>query len=103
MNRIFLITVLLCITVIVNAQDQINSDKPSIVVPDSETAKKIAVAIWLPIFGKKIYREKPFNTSLVGDSVWVVTGSIAKGKRGGVAYIEIKKNNCEILKIAHGK
>lgn len=52
MNRIFLITVLLCITVIVNAQDQINSDKPSIVVSDSETAKKIAVAIWLPIFGK---------------------------------------------------
>jgi hypothetical protein len=41
-------------------------------VPDVKTAKKIAEAIWLPIYGEKIYNEKPYKVSLRGDSVWVV-------------------------------
>lgn len=72
-------------------------------VPDAETAKKVAEAIWLPIYGNKIYSEKPYVVSLKGDSVWVVTGSISKNKTGGVAYIEIRKSDCKILKVIHGK
>lgn len=72
-------------------------------VPNAETAKNIAEAIWLPIYGNKIYNERPYVAALIGDSVWVVTGSISKKKRGGVAYIEIRKSNCEILKVSHGK
>jgi len=72
-------------------------------VPDEETAKKIAEAIWLPIYGEKIYSEKPYVASLMGDSVWVVKGSLSENKRGGVAYIEIQKSDCKILKVTHGK
>lgn len=85
-------------------------------VPDSTTAVKIAEVIWLPLFGEKIYNEQPFVAKLIGDSVWQVTGSssiksdshvhggnIITIYSGGVAYIKIKKSNCEILDVGHGK
>ena len=72
-------------------------------VPNEETAIKIAEAIWLPIYGEGIYNQKPYIVSLLKDSVWVVEGTLAKNKRGGVAYIEIQKKDCKILKVIHGK
>lgn len=72
-------------------------------VPNEETAIKIAEAIWLPIYGEKIYNQKPYIVSLVNDSIWVVTGTLAENKRGGVAYIEIQKKDCKVLKVIHGK
>jgi hypothetical protein len=72
-------------------------------VPDEETAIKIAEAIWLPIYGKNVLNEKPYWAILEGDSVWIVRGSLPKGMVGGVPYIEIRKSNCEILKVEHGK
>ena len=36
-------------------------------VPDEQTPIKIAEAIWLPIFGKSIYDERPFKAYLSGD------------------------------------
>ena len=72
-------------------------------VPNEETAIKIAEAIWLPIYGEKIYSQKPYTVSLLKDSIWVVTGTLAENKRGGVAYIEIQKSDCKILKVTHGK
>lgn len=72
-------------------------------VPNEETAKKIAEAVWLPIYGEKIYSQKPYVVSLLDDSVWVVKGTLPKNKRGGVAYIEIQKSDCKILKVTHGK
>jgi len=72
-------------------------------VPNEETAIKIAEAIWLPIYGERIYNQKPYMVSLLKDSVWVVTGTLAENKRGGVAYIEIQKKDCKILKVEHGR
>jgi hypothetical protein len=89
---------------------QIN--KQRVVVPDSKTAVKIAEAIAFPIYGKKIYLERPFNTQLQGDSLWIVTGNLhnpqKRGKElyvgfGGVLYIEIRKSDCKIIKVTHGK
>lgn len=73
-------------------------------VPNKQTAIKIAEAIWLPIYGNKIYNEKPFLAELNASGVWIVKG-ILHGTRakGGVAYIEIQKSDCKILKIYHGK
>jgi len=82
-------------------------------VPDKETAIKIATTIWYPIYGKSIYEELPFNATLK-DSIWVVTGTLnnpLNGKpsgpgnwmKGGVALIEISKNNARVIKISHGK
>jgi hypothetical protein len=80
---------------------QNNYIPPQGYVPNQETAKKIAEAIWLPICGKSVLNEKPYKTELIGDSVWIATGSLP-GKSfisgdtvsitvGGVARIEIRK------------
>lgn len=73
-------------------------------VPDEETAKKIAEAIWIPIYGEKIIKFKPYKAYLVDDdTIWVVQGVLPKGRLGGVPYIEINKKDCRILKVTHGK
>ena len=76
-------------------------------VPDKATAIKIAEAVWLPIYGKKIYTELPFKAILVNDSIWTVAGTLPKSSKkiviGGTAYIEIRKSDCKILKVIHGK
>jgi len=71
-------------------------------VPDAKTAIKVAEAIWLPVFGDKIYKNKPFKANLK-DSVWIVEGSLPVGYKGGTPYIEIQKSDCRVLKITHGK
>ena len=65
-------------------------------VPDKATALKIAIAVWLPIYGNVIYKEQPFN-AVLKDEVWTVTGSLPKGSIGGVALIRIQKKDGKIL------
>ncbi|WP_316633927.1 YbbC/YhhH family protein [uncultured Flavobacterium sp.] len=79
---------------------------PNNLVPNKQTAIKIAEAVWLPIYGKKIYNEKPFTAELTSSGIWIVKGTLKDldlGAKGGVAYIEIQKSDCKILKIYHGK
>jgi len=72
-------------------------------VPDAETAIKIAVAVWSPIYGKKyIASEKPYNAVLT-NGVWIVQGSLPKGSVGGVAVAEIAKDDGKILRVSHGQ
>lgn len=71
-------------------------------VPDKETAIKIAEAIWHPIYGDMLNDEKPFVARLKNPNVWIVEGTL-KYQVGGVAYIEIQKKDCKILKVTHGK
>jgi hypothetical protein len=72
-------------------------------VKNELAAIKIAVINWLPVYGKKIFRAKPFKSRLVGDSVWIVSGSLRHDIEGGVPYAEIKKSNGKVLKITHTK
>jgi hypothetical protein len=74
-------------------------------VPTADVAKKIAEAVWAPIYGKEhIEEEKPFRAVLTNNQVWVVQGSLPKGYTfGGTAYIEINKRDGRILKVIHGK
>ena len=72
-------------------------------VPNRETAIKIAVAIWGPIYGeKKIEKEKPYKAFLK-DGIWYVSGSLPKNTVGGVAEAEISKEDGRILRVGHGK
>lgn len=77
-------------------------------VPNKATAIKIAVAVWIPIYGKKhIKGEKPYNT-ILKNGVWHVSGSFPKATNGGirvggVAVAEIAKNDGHIIRISHGK
>jgi uncharacterized protein YpmS len=72
-------------------------------VPNEETATKIAVAVWIPIYGKKtIEKEKPYK-AVLKDGIWYVEGSLKKGGIGGVAEAEISKETGCIIRISHGK
>ncbi|OFW86393.1 MAG: hypothetical protein A2794_01455 [Alphaproteobacteria bacterium RIFCSPHIGHO2_01_FULL_40_8] len=72
-------------------------------VPDEETAIKIAVAVWIPIYGKdEIEKEKPYKATLK-DGIWHVTGFLPEGWLGGVAEAEIAKDDGRIIRISHGK
>ena len=72
-------------------------------VPDEETAVKIAVAVWIPIYGKEqIESEKPYNAELK-ENIWHVSGSLPEGWLGGVAIAEIDKKTGKILRISHGE
>ena len=57
------------------------------VIPDEGTAIRIAEAIWLPIWGKEIYKQKPFCATLRGDTAWLVYSTNKKAER------KIKREN----------
>jgi hypothetical protein len=80
-----------------------NGHKPAAgFVPDEKTAIAIAVAAWLPLFGKKmIDRERPYN-AVLKDGIWTVTGTL-KNAAGGTAQAEISRDTGCILRISHGK
>jgi len=45
------------------------------VVPDADTAKRIAESVWIPMFGEeKIASQQPLNAELKFN-VWIVSGS----------------------------
>ena len=76
-------------------------------VPNTTTAISIAVAIWNPIYGKeKIKQEKPYKAKL-RNGIWYVQGTLNCPTSpvciGGVAEIEISKNNGMIYRVSHGK
>jgi hypothetical protein len=72
-------------------------------VPDEKTAIRIAVAVWIPIYGEKqIEEEKPYQAKL-DKGVWTVEGSLPEGWLGGVAVAEIAKDDGCILRVSHGK
>lgn len=70
---------------------------------NQETAIKIAEAVWLPLYGKMIYEELPFNTLLIKDSIWIVTGTLPDGMLGGTAFLKMRKQDGKILMVTHYK
>jgi hypothetical protein len=94
-----------------------NYQTPLNYVPNKETAIKIAEAIWLPIYGEQINGEKPFIASLIGDSVWEVSGNMAYFSKktetngeitismpvGGVAHALIRKSDGRVSEVYHTK
>lgn len=81
-------------------------------VPDSKTAVKIAEAVLIPVYGeKKIESEQPFTAKLKGDE-WTIYGTLrcpdGKGGTtticdGGVAVVEIAKEDARVLSMNHGE
>ena len=71
-------------------------------VPDDSTAVKIAIAVWLPIYGNDIYKKKPYKVKLQ-NGVWIIEGTLPADYQGGVPYIEIQRKDGRILRVMHGK
>ena len=86
------------------AQSPFNYRPPKGVVPDANTAVRIAEAVLSPIYGAdKIKREEPFRAISDGE-VWHVRGDMHCDRcLGGVAEIEISKTDGRVLRIGHGK
>jgi hypothetical protein len=100
------LTILISLLIACNS---INSKKNNLIlsnkkgyVSSSETAIKIAEAVWLPIYGEKIYKKRPFEAELKSDSVWIVRGTLKQGL-GGVPYIEIQVKDGKVLKVTHSR
>ncbi|MBR3453052.1 MAG: hypothetical protein IKH25_09350 [Muribaculaceae bacterium] len=72
-------------------------------VPDKETAIKIAESVWYPIYGSEIYTELPFIAELEGDTVWEVRGSLPEGWLGGTAVIRLRKSDAAVQNVWHEK
>jgi hypothetical protein len=73
-------------------------------VPDANTAIKIAVAVWEPMFGAKtIAQEKPYRAKLLTNTEWRVEGSLPENRRGGVATAFIVRADGRILDVYHTK
>ena len=77
---------------------------PNGFVPDSGTAVRIAVAVWIPIYGaSQIRSEQPYVATLK-DGVWTVTGTLPRQYNlGGVAMARISKRDGRILFVLHGR
>jgi len=72
-------------------------------VPDERTAIAIAEAVLVPIYGAgQVTQERPFHAVLRG-KVWEVAGSLPPGWDGGVALVQINKDDGRILSVTHGK
>jgi hypothetical protein len=86
-----------------DAQQQ-HSLKPAAgFVPDEVTARAIAEAVSLPIYGKVLIdSEKPLKATLNND-VWTVTGTLPAGRLGGVLEMEIAREDARILRVSHGR
>jgi hypothetical protein len=76
---------------------------PNGFVPDSGTAVRVAVAVWIPIYGaSQIRSEQPYVATLK-DGVWTVTGTLPRQYNlGGVAMARISKRDGRILFVLHG-
>jgi hypothetical protein len=81
-------------------------------VPDEATAVRIAEAVLIPVYGEKqIESERPF-TARLKKGVWTVAGTLkcSDGKGGfttdcvgGVATVEISKQDARIISMIHYK
>lgn len=72
-------------------------------VADEQTAISIAVAVWIPIYGREqIESEKPYKATLQ-NGVWTVSGSLPEGYDGGTAVAEISQDSGGILRVIHYK
>jgi len=87
-------------------------------VPNAKTASMIAVAVWIPIYGKEnIEKQAPYK-AVLKDGIWYVKGTFSREPKkmvnkngeilhvrtaGGVAQAEISRKTGQILRVAHGE
>lgn len=74
------------------------------IVPDEETAIKIAEVVWLPIYGDSIYSKLPFVAEYnEHEKCWFVYGTSPENTVGGVPEIKINRKDGKVVYISHSK
>ncbi len=72
-------------------------------ISTAELAFQIAEPVFINLYGRDIIEaEKPFSINIEND-IWMIEGTLKENIDGGVAYMEIDKNNGAILKVIHTK
>jgi hypothetical protein len=99
-KKIFFFVLYLILSLSIHAQKSIPKRD---LVPDKETAIKIAKAIWLPIYGNKIDKFSTFKADLTNDNIWIVKGVRKELSAGGEPVIYIRKKDCKIIDVYHTK
>jgi hypothetical protein len=79
--------------------------QPYGLVPDKETAIKIAEAVLFPLYGEdEIKKERPYKVEL-RDGVWELHGSMPTLKDslvvGGTFYVKILQSDARVIDIGH--
>lgn len=96
-----LLTLALTANLLIAAEIKHNYKPKEGYVPDAETAIRIAVAVWVPIYGAdNIARQKPY-IAILKNGTWYVSGSLPKGAYGGTAIAEIAKDDGRVLRVSH--
>ena len=72
-------------------------------VPDEDTAIKIALAVWEAIYGQARIAKQAPHKAVLNNGTWIVTGTLPKKMLGGVALIEISKEDGKIFRVSHGR
>ena len=101
--RLSFVLALLAMSALVSAGEPPHSvAPPDGFVPNKETAIRIAVAVWEPIYGvAQIAEQKPY-TARLKKGVWIVEGTL-HSEMGGVALAEIAKSDGRVLRVSHGR
>jgi hypothetical protein len=74
------------------------------VVPDADTAVKVARAALVARYGKaNTDTEEPLVARMKDSGIWIVTGTIPQGVLGGVGEVEIARSDGRILRLVHGQ
>lgn len=72
-------------------------------VRNAQSAIEIAMAAWIPVYGKAhIEGGKPYHAFLK-DGIWHVNGTLPKNTLGGVPVAEIRAADGKVLRVGHGK
>lgn len=82
---------------------------PDHAIPDTNTAVKIAEAIWIAKYGLDVLRQRPYEIILEKekDTVWHIEGTAYFSEDsnmisvGGVAYLSIRSRDCKIIELYH--
>jgi hypothetical protein len=72
-------------------------------VPDATTATRIGEAVLVPIYGELAVRQQLPLRSVLQDGIWIVEGTPRQNQVGGVARIEIAKQDARVLRVTHGR
>lgn len=73
------------------------------VVASAATAIRIAEVLLVDRYGESVLRSRPFVASELDNTTWVVKGTLPANSLGGVPEIHIRKRDCCVVYIGHGK
>lgn len=73
-------------------------------IDNAEIAKEKAESIWWGTYGESIKNEKPYQVFFdATNEVWLVSGTMPRNQKGGVANILIQKSDGKVLAVWHDK